>query len=216
MPLRNGGLWRYIFVEFCAFFYMAPLLQLHRWRNSGWGTQMKRLLGLVIVGVLAVPLAANAALIQGTPTPFGQPANPIPRFGTLIDFDDQTTGSLLAAGQYAGVGVTSIVNTLGPSLGYFPTSQSAPNYIGTGFTNGWDADILVQFNALQAAVGIGIAGPTTLTFQLLDTNSIVLESYLLSTTPVNTYYYINRASADTKYLRVAGDFVAIDDLQFDN
>jgi hypothetical protein len=77
------------------------------------------------------------------------------------------------------------------------------------------ADILVEFSALQAAVGIGIAGPTTLTFQLLDASHSVLEGYSLTTTPTNTYYYINRLSNDTKYLRVAGNFVAIDDLQFD-
>lgn len=107
------------------------------------------------------------------------------------------------------------MNTLGPSLEYFPTSQSGLNYIGTGFPNSWDADILVEFTALQAAVGIGIAGPTTLTFQLLDANMNILEGYVLRTTPVNTYYYINRLTNDTKFLRVAGDFVAIDDLQFD-
>jgi hypothetical protein len=173
------------------------------------------LASLITFGALLVASAAQAALVQGTPTPFGQPANPLPRFGTLIDFDDGTTNTALAANRYAGVGVTSIANTLGPSLGFFPTSQSSPNYIGTGFPNSWDADILVQFAALQAAVGIGIAGPTTLQFELLDAGMNVLEGYSLSTTPVNTYYYINRAGADVSFLRVAGDFVAIDDLQFD-
>ena len=64
-------------------------------------------------------------------------------------------------------------------------------------------------------MGSGIAGPTTLQFELLDASKNVLEGYSLTTTPVNTYYYINRLSNDTKFLRVAGDFVAIDDLQFD-
>jgi len=66
----------------------------------------------------------------------------------------------------------------------------------------------------EAAVGIGIAGPTK-TFQLLDASKSVLEGYSVTTTPTNTYYYINRLTNDTKYLRVAGNFVAIDDLQFD-
>jgi hypothetical protein len=170
---------------------------------------------LVALGALAGG-SAQAALVTGTPTPCCGPANPIPQFGTLIDFDDGITGTNLAANAYVGDGVLSITNTLGPSLGYFPTSQSAPNYIGTGFANSWDADILVQFAALQAAVGIGIAGPTSLRFELLDAGMNVLEGYDLRTTPVNTYYYINRLNADVSFLRVAGDFVAIDDLQFDN
>jgi hypothetical protein len=172
--------------------------------------------GLILVALGALTGgAAHAALVEGTPTA-GGPASPVPLFGTLIDFDDGITGSNLAANAYVAQGVTSITNTLGPSLGYHPSSQSDPNYIGTGFPNGWDADILVQFASLQAAVGIGIAGPTSLRFELLDAGMNVLEGYDLTTTPVNTYYYINRVSADVSFLRVAGDFVAIDDLQFDN
>lgn len=172
--------------------------------------------GLIAMAALLSTTLAQAALVQGIPTPFGaSPADPQPRFGTLIDFDDAATNTLLAADHYAGQGVVSITNTLGPQLGYFVTSQSAPNYVGTGFANDWDADILVEFSVLQAAVGIGIAGPTTLQFELLDASMNVLEGYSLTTTPTNTYYYINRLSNDTKFLRVAGDFVAIDDLQFD-
>jgi hypothetical protein len=175
---------------------------------------MKKL-SLIAAAALLSTTLAQAALVEGTPTPCCGPANPNPQFGTLIDFDDGVTGTNLAANHYAAMGVTSIMNTLGPSLAFHPTSQSAPNYIGTGFTNDWDADILVEFSVLQAAVGIGIAGPTTLRFELLDAGMNVLEGYTLRTTPVNTYYFINRASNDTKFLRVAGDFVAIDDLQFD-
>ena len=153
--------------------------------------------------------------MQGTPTPTGQPANPSPLFGTLISFDDVVTGNPLVANHYAGMGVTSIANTLGPALGYYASSQSGINYVGTGPSTGWAADILVEFTSLQAAVGIGIAGPTTLQFDLLDAGMNVLEGYSLSTTPFNTYYYINRLTNDTKFLRVKGNFVAIDDLQFD-
>ena len=174
-----------------------------------------RMFSAVIAGMaLFAGSPASATLVIGTPTPTGLPANPSPLFGTLISFDDGTTNSALAANAYAGLGVTSITNTLGPQLGYYPSSQSGTNYIGTGFSNNWNADILVLFANLQAAVGIGIAGPTTLSFQLLDASLNVLEGYNLATTPSNTYYYINRPTADVSYLRVTGNFVAIDDLQF--
>ena len=170
-------------------------------------------LTLIAAAALLSTSMAHAVLVQGTPST-GGPANMTPQFGTLIDFDDVATGSPVVANHYAGMGVTSIASSIG-TLGYHPTSQSGINYVGTGFENGWDADILVEFSVLQAAVGIGIAGPTTLQFELLDAAMNVLEGYSLTTTPVNTYYYINRATNDTKFLRVAGDFVAIDDLQFD-
>jgi hypothetical protein len=173
-------------------------------------------IGLLVLAASMSTSLAQATLIEGTPTPYiSSPANPLPRFGTLIDFDDGVTGDPLAADRYVSEGVTSIVNLLGPSLGFWPTSQSVPNYIGTGEDNDWNADILVEFTDLQAAVGIGIAGPTTLLFELLDASMNPLESYSLSTTPDNTYYYINRLSNDTKFLHVKGDFIAIDDLQFD-
>jgi hypothetical protein len=168
----------------------------------------------IAAAAILATTVAQAALVQGTPSS-GGPANPTPLFGTLVSFDDVATGSALVANHYAGVGIASIANTLGPSLGYYASSQSGINYVGTGPSTGWAADILVEFSSLQAAVGIGIAGPTTLTFQMLDASMNLLEGYSLSTTPSNTYYYINRLANDTKYLRVAGNFVAIDDLQFD-
>jgi len=173
-------------------------------------------IGVLALAALLSTSLAHATLIEGTPTPYGaSPADPLPRFGTLIDFDDGTTYDALAPDRYVGEGVTSIENLLGPTLAFYPTSQSAPNYIGTGPAVGWNADILVEFSSLQAAVGIGIAGPTTLLFELLDASMNPLESYNISTTPTNTYYYINRLSNDTKFLHVKGDFIAIDDLQFD-
>ena len=171
-------------------------------------------LTLIAAAALLSTSLAQAALVQGTPTPFGQPANPSPLFGTLISFDDVATGNPLVANHYAAQGVTSIVSSIG-TLGYYSSSQSGINYVGTGFGNNWNADILVEFTSLQAAVGIGIAGPTTLQFELLDAGMSVLEGYSLSTTPSNTYYYINRLTNDTKFLHVKGNFVAIDDLQFD-
>ena len=170
-------------------------------------------LTLIAAAALLSTSLAHAALVQGTPST-GGPANMTPAFGTLIDFDDVATGNPLVATHYAGMGVTSIASLIG-TLGYYASSQSGINYVGTGSGNNWNADILVEFTALQAAVGIGIAGPTTLQFELLDAGMNVLEGYSLSTTPSNTYYYINRLTNDTKFLRVAGNFVAIDDLQFD-
>ena len=99
---------------------------------------------------------------------------------------------------------------------YLPHKNSPPcAKTSRAPSTGWAANILVEFTSLQAAVGIGIAGPTRLQFDLLDAGMNVLEGYNLTTTPVNTYYYINRLTNDTKFLRVAGNFVAIDDLQFD-
>ena len=79
-------------------------------------TNMK--LTLVAAAALLSTSMAHAVLVEDTPTPFGTPANPSPRFGTLISFDDVATGSALVANHCAGVGVTSIANTLGPALGY--------------------------------------------------------------------------------------------------
>ena len=169
-------------------------------------------LTLIAAAALLSTSLAHAALLTGTPST-GGPANMTPVFGTLIDFDDVATGSSLAANHYAGMGVTSITNTLGPALGYYGSSQSGINYVGTGAGEGWAADILIEFAFLQDAVGLGIAGPTGLQFDLLDANKNVLEGYNLSS-PSNAYYYVNRMTADTKFLRVQGNFIAIDDLQF--
>ena len=139
-------------------------------------------LTLIAAAALLSTSLAHAALLTGTPST-GGPANMTPVFGTLIDFDDVATGSGLAANHYAGMGVTSITNTLGPALGYYHSSQSGINYVGTGPSTGWAADILVEFTSLQAAVGIGIAGPTTLQVAWLDASMNVLEGFSLSTTP---------------------------------
>lgn len=162
----------------------------------------------------ALPVMAQAALVSGTPSNDPSTPLPTPLFGTLIDFDDGAAGSCLAANQYAAQGVSSIVNTLGPSLCYFPSSQSDPNYVGTGAINSWNADFRFTFAALQAAVGIGIAGPTTMTFELYDDTDQLIEGYVVNA-PSNNYYYINLTSNTARTLRIAGDFIAIDDLQFD-
>ena len=170
-------------------------------------------LTLIAAAALLSTSLAHAALLTGTPSFGNGPSNMTPVFGTLINFDDVATGSPLVANHYAGVGVTSITNTLGPALGYYRSSQSGINYVGTGGGNGWAADILIEFTALQASVGLGIAGSTGLQFDLLDASMNVLEGYSL-TSPSNAYYYVNRPTADTKFLRVVGNHIAIDDLQF--
>ncbi|MCM8595236.1 PEP-CTERM sorting domain-containing protein [Accumulibacter sp.] len=175
----------------------------------------RKIVMVLAIGCLTVPFAAQAALVQGSPTsPSGAPANPIPRFGTLIDFDDQPTGTTMASNQYAAQGVASITDSLSRALGYYPSSQSGINYVGTGPSKGWSADFYFEFTTPQAAVGIGIAGPTTMLFELLDASSAVLESYNVQA-PSNDYYYINRVSNDARYLHISGSFIAIDDLQFD-
>lgn len=168
----------------------------------------------VFAATVLCSLAAQATLVQGAPTPTGESGEPSPRFGTLIDFDDAKSGSVLASDHYKDQGVSSITNEFGPALRFHDSSQSGGNYIGTGLFSGWTADILVGFEALQSSVGIGIAGPTTLFFQLLDADQSLLEGYSITTTASNSYYVIDRDLSDVSYMRLTGVFVAVDDLQF--
>nr|WP_321465709.1 PEP-CTERM sorting domain-containing protein [uncultured Desulfobulbus sp.] len=170
---------------------------------------------------LALCQSANATLSTGTPSPSLSPV-----FGTLIDFDDQATGTAVGAGDYVSMGLASITETEG--LGFFGRysgTQSSPNYVGTGVNGergtdasmGWDGTILMQFAKLASMVGIGIAdsagGPEWIT--VYDSGMNVLESYM-ATTGANVYNVITRGSYDIKYLEVKGDFFAIDDLQFNS
>jgi len=154
----------------------------------------------------------------GAPSPFLAPI-----FGTLVDFDDQATGTAIGALDYLGVGVASITETEG--LGFFGRyggSQSQPNYIGTGGggdrgdnNSGWDGTILFEFVNLADRVGIGVAnsqfGPEVLSIFGVGMN--LLES-VNAPNGINTYAGFTRASFDIKYFQIRGDFFALDDLQF--
>jgi len=169
-----------------------------------------------IVAALLTSSIGHAALLQGTVTDHSSVANPSPRFGTLINFDDGSYSNPVIFDHYLAQGVTSITENNGNYLGYYGSTQSFPYYISSGDygTPAWNTDILVEFSQLQAKVGIGIAGPTFITFQVLDANRNVLEGYNFSMTGQNQYYYVDHPTNDVKFLRVAGANVAFDDLQF--
>ena len=167
--------------------------------------------------VFGVAGSAEALLISGYQT-----------FGTLIDFDDQATGTEVLFDDYASFGVTSITETEG--LGTFARysgSQSAPNYIGTGLNGergtdsamGWDGTILIEFDQLASMVGIGIAnsrgGHETITAYNSAMN--VIETYNAYTDGsfLNGYVSISTNTYNIRYFEITGDFFAIDDLQFD-
>lgn len=181
---------------------------------------MKKILGVVVAAAMGVGVmsSAQATMFTGSPSPSLSPT-----FGTLVNFDDQPTGTAIGAADYVGLGVASVTETEGVgTFARYGGSQSAPNYIGTGFGGerggdanlGWDGTILFQFTGLASMVGIGVAnsagGPETIS--AYDSAMSLLESY---TVPhgSNVYVGISRAIADIKYFSVNGDFFAIDDLQ---
>ncbi|BBD64389.1 hypothetical protein NIES4072_19480 [Nostoc commune NIES-4072] len=175
-------------------------------------------LGVAVASTL-LSSPSQAASFVGTPSPSLSPI-----FGTLINFDDQPSGTLIGVGDYVAQGVTSVTELEG--LGTFARyqgSQSQPNYITTGASgergtdanSGYDGIIKFQFTNLANQVGIGIAdsvgGPEILS--IYDSNDNLLESF---TAPqgANTYAGFSRASNDIKYFEIKGDYFAIDDLQF--
>jgi hypothetical protein len=149
-----------------------------------------------------------------------------PVFGTLVNFDDKPTLSPVLPGDYAAMGVTSVTELEG--LGFFaryPSSQSPPNYIGTGSFGerggdgdafGFDGTILFQFASLQGIVGIGIAetpGAQLPVLSVFSSDMTLLETF----TPafgLNVYAGFDRGANDIAYLQVRGDGFALDDLQF--
>ncbi len=181
---------------------------------------MKKLSVLFLATVLAFFLVSpvSALMFTGTPSPSLSPT-----FGTLVTFDDYSTGSAVGSTDYLSVGVASITETEGFLLSYYAGTQSSPNYIGTGVNSergtdaslGWDGTILFEFTGLADIVGIGIAdsdgGPEYIT--AYDSSMSVIESYMA---PVgkNTYIGIDTGAFNIKYFSITGDFFAVDDLQF--
>jgi hypothetical protein len=173
------------------------------------------LLGALIVAFSAVNV--SAVPFTGIPSPSLSPI-----FGTLINFDDQATGTLVGEFDYVSLGVASVKETEG--LGTFARYsgvQSSPNYIGTGPNgdrgdngSGWDGTILFEFTGLASRVGIGIAdsnfGPETLS--IYDSSFNLLEN-MTGPTGQNTYAGFERSAAEIKYFEIFGDYFAIDDLQ---
>lgn len=176
---------------------------------------MRKFIAFCVLLGLVVSLAsssANAAISYGTPSPA---LNPI--FGTLIDFDDQPTGTPIYVTDYAAFGLAGIQElTVGhPDFARYGGSQSQPNYIGTGTQNGWNGIIKFQLAKPASQIGIGVAdsagGPETLS--VYNSGGALLESHVL-TPGVNIYAVITRPTYDISYITLSGEFFAADDLQF--
>lgn len=176
---------------------------------------MKKIVAICVFLGVIVSLgssSANAAISYGTPSPALDPV-----FGTLIDFDDQPTGTPILAGDYTAFGVASITElTLGPpAFARYGGSQSQPNYIGTGAQNGWNGIIRIDLAKAASQIGIGVAdsagGPEILS--VYNSGGVLLESHVL-TPGANIYAVITRPVYDISRIELAGEFFAADDLQF--
>jgi len=162
-----------------------------------------------VVGVLCLALCAvaSASLQQGTPSP-----NLSPVFGTWVNFDDQPTGNPVNPTQYVGVGVANISDA-NNQLYYFPSTQSLPNYVGTGPNTGWSMDTTITLALPTNQIGIGIAGPGTVTLTAYDSSGAVVEGSTFAFGS-NEYWYFTEGTYDIQSLRIQSGFIAIDDLQF--
>ncbi|MFC1792021.1 hypothetical protein ACFL3Q_00355 [Planctomycetota bacterium] len=175
---------------------------------------MKKYITICVVLGLLVCLcgSANAAISYGTPSPA---LNPV--FGTLIDFDDQPTGTPILPGDYAAFGLASITElTVGtPAFARYGGSQSQPNYIGTGAQYGWNGIIRFDLALPASQIGLGIAdsqgGPETLS--VFNSGGVLLESHVL-TPGSNIYVVITRPTYDISRIELSGEYFAADDLQF--
>lgn len=176
---------------------------------------------VLVLVLVAVPVLAATTFWTGTASPSLSPV-----FGTLVNFDDEATGTPVAWDDYASVGVASITETEG--LGTFARyagSQSSPNYVGTGDSGnrttdtsgapvGWDGTILIELANAADKIGIGIADSTGIDIvTIMDPDGSTLNSQTALVGP-NTYCGFDSDTANIKYLEIYGDFVAIDDLQF--
>jgi hypothetical protein len=175
---------------------------------------MKKIVAICVFLGMVVSLgsSANAAISYGTASPALDPV-----FGTLINFDDQPTGTPILPDDYAAFGVASITElTVGtPAFARYAGSQSQPNYIGTGTRYGWNGIIRIDLVRPASQIGIGVAdsagGPETLS--VYNSGGVLLESHVL-TPGVNIYAVITRPLYDISRIELAGEFFAADDLQF--
>jgi hypothetical protein len=178
---------------------------------------------LIIYAALTVSMAvcacpAHASISYGTPSP-----DLYPVFGTLIDFDDQAAGTEVMADDYAAQGVASITELTGGTLSRYPGSQSQPYYIGTGsgwdiwgHVSGWDGIIQIDLACPASQIGLGVADSTGELDEILsvyDSEGNLLEGQVLAAGD-NIYAVITRDAYDISCIRIAGDYFAVDDLQF--
>jgi len=172
-------------------------------RLLAWLTALSACVGI------ATPALAEPFI--GTPSP-----SLFPRFGTLITFDDLPTGVLLPPDWYSALGVRSIANVdmTGHPLRTFTSTQSLPNYVGTGPAAGWDATILISLARPAHMIGIGVANGIGLdTLTAFDSQMRWLEEMNVPEGG-NSYAGFRRGESGISFLRITCDFCAIDDLQF--
>lgn len=183
-------------------------------------SSVTRIWAVVLIGSAVIAGPAYAVPFIGSPSPALSPI-----LNNLVDFDTQATGTAIGQFDFVAQGVASITETEG--LGFFgryASSQSQPNYVGTGSGgdrgddgSGWDGTILIQFAGLTDAVGIGIADSAfgAETISIFDGAFIFLESFVVPAGS-NIYAGFTRASSDIGFLQITGSFFAVDDLQFNN
>ncbi len=181
---------------------------------------MKNIIAIVTGLFMMAAGSAQAVVFTGSPSPSLSPT-----FGTLIDFDDQATGTLIGAGDYAAMGLASLTETTGSTtFGRYAGSQSQPNYIGTGIgydiggsdSGGWDGVFLFELTGWADMIGIGVADSRgdAEVLSIFDSSMNLLET-TFAPVGANTYVGFDRTgSYDIKYLQVTCDFCALDDLQF--
>lgn len=184
---------------------------------------------LALAGGLAT--SANAAAFLGTANDVNVGSVLDPVFGVLVNFDELGAGgdgTAVGAGDYAGLGVSSITETeLGVPIYRFLGPQSQPLYIGTGdtvergtdFNLGWDGTIEIKLAQNSSKVGIGIANSQGdhEVVNVYDSAHNLLESFTpgldANGQDANEYVYFVRGQGDIRYIEVKGDFFALDDLQ---
>ena len=179
--------------------------------------------------LFSAALAISACICQAATLSIGSPNDNnyagdllTPSFGTLINFDNLTPSTAVAANAYASLGVSSLTSTnASDPLFVFPnSSQTAPNFLSTqdGF-----GGITITFANPVSIVGIGVlagdGNPEVLT--AVGATGNVLGSFTetvsdAGNTPDNAYYVISDTTSDIKSLVIssaAGNF-GVDDLQF--
>lgn len=168
-----------------------------------------------------VSLSHATTLVVGTPNDADNGTALSPRFGILINFDDQTPFTALAANAYASSGVQSITSTqsVNPLAVYPFSSQSAPNDVST--TNQFGG-LTVTLNSVTNIIGIGVlesdGSPLTIAALGATGNTLGLFSVTVPSTgntPDNAYYILEDPTNDIKSLQlISGGQFAVDDIQF--
>jgi hypothetical protein len=167
-------------------------------------------IALSVCALGSVPGRADTVtLTEGTPAPSLSPV-----LNYDVNFDSIPTGTLITAGLYASAGIASITNN-GLPLYTYPSTQSSPNYVGTGPSDGWAGDITIVFGAFQSVVGFGDAGPNTTTFDAYNSAGTEIFSDTFSSATNDYWVLTDTTGANISSIEVISSFIAIDDVQFD-